>query len=245
MKNSSEYKKYIYWIASNDFTSFKNDLESNNFELRPVKKTSCETLKAKKNIIRYASPEIFNGLCKRQGSWYRESNKAGKYLVVSNEKLLNKYDSFLDTTLSESDFSPQTLPDKSEIKKLINSEEYQSQRPNEWEKKTFKEAIMVRALFTLTGAWGLRDSLRKQWNNHRANHANFLNHEFTTTIDGEEVPYSVTNNNGVCSSCVEFFNIIDQKSRKMVRSCPGAVHFSNVKMEKYYDIQPMNTNSNP
>jgi hypothetical protein len=43
----------------------------------------------------------------------------------------------------------------------------------------------------------------------------------------------------VCSSCVEFFNIIDQNSRKLVRACPGAVYFSSVEAKKYYDIQPV------
>jgi hypothetical protein len=239
MKNNTQYIKHIYWIPGGEFIKFKNDLNSTEFKIKPVKKTSCETLNAKNKIVRYASPKIFSGLCNRQGSWYRASNKAGGYLVVSEERLPEKYNQFLDSTIIDTDFSPQTLPDQFDIKKLVDSEEYQSQRPDDWEKKTFKDGLMYKIFFTLTGFWGFGDNFAKHWNNHRANHANFLTHRYTTDIDDESIPYSVTNNDGVCSSCVEFFNIIDQDSRKMVRACPGSVYFSSVERKKYYDVQPV------
>ncbi len=239
MKNDTQYSKYIYWLPDNDFVKFENDVRSTEFELKPARKTSCGTLNAKGKTVRYASPEIFSGLCKRQGSWYRESNKAGSYLVVSEEKLPEKYNQFLDAKITESDFLPQSLPDQSDIHKLVDSDEYQSQHPVEWEKKTFIDGLIYKIFFTITGFWGFGDNIKKHWNNHRANHANFLTHQYTTDIDGESIPYSVTNNDGVCSSCVEFFNIIDQDSRKMVRACPGAVYFSSVEREKYYDVQPV------
>jgi len=243
MKNDTQYNKHIYWVPRNEFKKFKNELESTEFQLEPVKKTSCETLNAKNKTVLYASSRIFSGLCNRQGSWYRESNKAGSYLVVSEEKLPEKYNHYLDATFSGTEFLPQSLPSKPDIKKLIDSEEYQNQRPDDWEKKTFKEGLMYKILFTFMGVWGFGDNLKKHWNNNRANHANFLTHKYTAKIDGESIPYSVTNNDGVCSSCVEFFNIIDQGSRKMVRACPGSVHFSSVELKKYYDVQPVKSTS--
>ena len=96
IENNSRYNKHIYWIPGSEFQKFKNDLNSTEFKLKPVKKTSCETLNAKSKTGRYASPNIFSGLCNRQGSWYRESNKAGCYLVVSEERLAEKYNQFLD-----------------------------------------------------------------------------------------------------------------------------------------------------
>jgi hypothetical protein len=239
MKNNTQYKKHIYWFPHSEFVQFENDVKSIGFELKSARKTSCGTLNAKGNTVRYASPEIFNGLCGRQGSWYRESNRSGSYLVVSEEKLPEEYNQFLDAIFTDTDFSPQSLPSQTDIQELVDSEEYQSQHPEDWEKKTFTQGLMYKVLFVLTGFWGFGDSLNKHWNNHRANHANFLTHEYTTNIDGEDVPYSVTDNDGVCSSCVEFFNIIDQDSRKMVRACPGAVYFSSVEGKKYYDIQPV------
>ncbi len=239
MKNNTQYKKHIYWIPGSEFMNLMDDLESTELKLKPVKKTSCETLNAKNKTVRYASPEIFSGLCKRQGSWYRESNKAGCYLVVSEEKLPEQYEQYLDADITGTDFLPKSLPDQSGIQKLVDSEEYQNHHPDDWEKKTFKDGLMYKVFFTITGFWGFGDNLKKHWNGHCANHANFLSHQHTADIDGESVPYSVTNNDGVCSSCVEFFNIIDQGSRKMVRACPGSVYFSSVEREKYYDVRPV------
>ena len=85
------------------------------------------------------------------------------------------------------------------------------------------------------------DNLKKHWLGHRANHANFLSKKVTTELDGEQVPYSVTGNEGVCSSCVEFFNVIEVDSRKLVRACPGAVTFGGAKRDIYYDIKPFKT----
>ena len=96
MKTNAEYMKYIYWVPGGEFIKLKDDLESTEFKLKPVRKTSCETLIAKDKTVRYASPEIFSGLCKRHGTWYRESNKEGCYLVVSEEKLSEKYYQYLD-----------------------------------------------------------------------------------------------------------------------------------------------------
>jgi len=239
MKNNTQYHKHIYWVPAGEFADFENDLNSTEFKLKPVNKTSCETLNAENKTVCYASPKIFNGLCNRQGSWYRESNKAGNYLVVSEGQLPDKYNQYLEANISGTDFSPQSLPNQSDIQKLVESEEYQSQRPDDWENRTFKEGLMYKIFFTINGFWGFGDNIKKHWNNHRANHANFLSHKYTTEIDGESIPYSVTNNDGVCSSCVEFFNIIDQDSRKMVRACPGSVSLSSVEGKKYYDVQPV------
>lgn len=241
MKNDTGYNKYIYWVPGGEFKNFRNNLNSTEFNLQSVRKTSCETLNAIGKTVRYASPKVFSGLCKRQGSWYRESNRDGHFLVVSEEKLPEQYDHYLNANMVATDFSPEVLPVQSDLMKLVESEEYQSQRPDDWENKTFKEALMYKIMFTLTGFWGFGDNLAKHWNNHCANHANFLTHRFTTKIDDESIPYSVTNNDGVCSSCVEFFNVIDQESRKMVRACPGAVHFSSVEGHKYYEVRPVKT----
>ena len=73
----------------------------------------------------------------------------------------------------------------------------------------------------------------------RANRANFLARRYTTERDGQAVPYSVTTNAGVCSSCVEFFNVIGQQDRKLVRACPGSVVFAGMQRDTYYDVVPV------
>jgi len=103
-----------------------------------------------------------------------------------------------------------------------------------------KDSILFKTMFTLTGFWGWGDNLKSHWVNHKANHANFLSRQFTTSIDGEDVPYSITTNDGVCSSCVEFFNIIKQDDRKLVRACPGSITFAKLERERYYDVKPLN-----
>lgn len=239
MKNNTTFSKHIYWVPGQEFETFKTQMKNSEFKLKPVYKTSCETLNAKNKTVRYAAPKIFNGLCNRQGSWYRESNKAGSYLVVSDIPLPEKYNRYLDANLNATDFTPDSLPTSDEIKQLIKAEEYQTKKPDEWEDKGIKDSVLFKIMFTVTGFWGFGDNINSHWNNQRSNHANFLAHKYTAEIDGEDVPYSVTENDGVCSSCVEFFNIIEQDSRKMVSACPGSITFTGVKRKKYYDVQPV------
>ncbi len=247
MKKSIEHKnqqaeinqKNIYWLPKKVFRKLQTEIKTTDLNLQVAISTPCETLRAKGNTIKYASPRIFSGLCKRQGSWYRNSNRFGLYLLVGETRLPGQYHKYIDSTFKESDFFPDNLPDTSGLKNLIKSPEYQSKRPDDWENKTIVDSFMFKIMFTLTGFWGWGDNLKKHWLHHRANHANFLSHQYTTNVDGESVPYSVTGNDGVCSSCVEFFNIIDQGTRKMVSACPGSVTFAGTKRKTYYDINPV------
>jgi len=97
---------------------------------------------------------------------------------------------------------------------------------------------MFKFLFTLTRFWRLGDNLKRYWLSHRANHANFLARQFTTKLDGEDVPYSVSDNAGVCSSCAEFFNVVEDDARKLVRACPGSVIFGGAERNVYLDVKP-------
>lgn len=231
------FKKYIYWLNKAELDVVVPDIIRSGKKIGTALKTPCEVLKAKGNKVMLATPGVFSRVCTRQGSWYRASDKAGKYMLVSEERLAPAYDKYLDVQISESGFQPESLPTSKQIDALVNSEAYRSQRPDGWEDIGVKDSVLFKTLFTLTGFWGWGDNLGKHWANHRANHANFLAKEYTTEIDGEDVPYSVTNNDGVCSSCVEFFNIIEQDTRKLVRACPGSITFAGVKPEVYYDVK--------
>lgn len=239
MKHTAKFSKYIYWVPNNEFSEFKSSLIARGIIPKAVYATPCETLRAKADVVRYASSETFNGLCQRQGSWYRNSNRAGSYLVVSAKQLPKEYSPYFDATIIESDFQPDLLPNQSQLKDLVASNAYKNACPNGWENKGIKDSLMFKVLFSITGFWGWGDNLSRHWLSHRANHANFLAQHHTVEMDGEQVPYSVTQNDGVCSSCVEFFNITASSSRKMVRACPGAVSFASVKRKKYYDVTPV------
>jgi hypothetical protein len=189
-------------------------------------------------LLVFAPPTVWSRVSVRQGSWYRDSEKKGKTMIMSDHRLPAAFDQFLDAQMSTSDFMPEQLPTDTELEEVTRSEEYLAKKPEAWEQAGVKDAVMFKTLFSVTGFWGKGDNLKKHWVGHKANHANFIARKFTAKIDGEEVPYSVTGNKGICSSCAEFFNVLEPKSRKMVRSCPGAVTFGGSLRDVYYDVKP-------
>jgi hypothetical protein len=237
--NSGEFVRYVCWMKKDDFDRIKDELIREGFRVSGAKRSPCETLNASGSRVFFASPEVWSRSCVRQGSWYRQSKKSGNYLLVSEQKLPSKFSQFLEAEISESDFMPGKLPTREELQRLVDSECYQRSKPDEWEAVTIKDRISFKLIFTLTGFWALWDTFEKHWLTHRANHANFLCKRFTTEIDGEEIPYSISENGGVCSACVEFFNVIGQDSRKLVRGCPGSILSGKIKRRKYYDVRPL------
>lgn len=241
MKNtsSSDFTSHIYWLDEQDFSAAKTRLRELGFRLFPAISTPCEVLRARGKKLVYATPSVFNRVCVRQGSWYRTSNRNGMTLLASEQALPAEFEPWRDAGISMTDFEPERLPTVQELVDLVESESYRGRRPDEWERPGIKDSIMFKTMFTLTGFWGWGDNMRKHWIGHRANHANFLDGRFATELNDERVPYSVTGNDGVCSSCVEFFNITNQQTRKLVRSCPGAVSFGGMKRNLYYDVLPV------
>jgi len=219
---------YLYWFSKEDFEWAKSTLMSGGYRLAQTSLTPCQVLKSKSKNLIYAPPAVWSHICVRQGSWYRNSDRREKHMLVSDHQLSGKFDTFLDSKMEASDFMPDRMPSQQELEAIVDSEEYRDEKPTEWENIGLKDAVMFKTLFSATGFWGLGDNLGKHWLAHKANHANFLSHTFTTQIGDEKVPHSISENAGVCSSCVEFFNIIDQKQRKLVRACPGAVVFGGI-----------------
>jgi hypothetical protein len=239
MTTTRPYTRYIYWLDKDVLKAVKPELKSFGYQLKGAKMTPCETLNARGKVVFYAGPQLWSRLCTRQGSWYRQSDKAGKTLLVSDHPLPEVMQTYLDAQLSESDFTPNYFPTKQALKEMVASTEYQQARPDEWEAAGLKDGIMFKLFFSATRFWGRGDNLPRHWLNHRANHANFLSKDFTADMDGEAVPYTVSENKAVCSSCVEFFNVIAADSRKLVGACPGAITFSTVKRDTYYDVKPI------
>ena len=159
-------------------------------------------------------------------------------MIMSDHRLAEEFDEFLNAEMSLSDFQPKKLPTREELQDVVDSEAYQKQKPDDWEDAGLQDAVLFKSLFGLTGFWGRGDNLKKHWLGQKANHANFIAKKFTAEVDGEEVPYSVTGNESICSSCAEFFNVLKPKERKMVRSCPGAVIFGGSLKDVYYDVKP-------
>lgn len=231
-------KRYLYWLSEADFERHRPTLAEQGFVFKATPVTPCQVLKSRDKTLYFAPPKIWSGSCKRQGSWYRESQRNGQYMLMSPDPLPDFMAAYLDATMSVTEFKPERLPTDAELQTVVDSTAYQQQKPREWEGKTWLDAVMFKVMFTGARFWGWGDNLKKHWLGHRANHANFLAKEFTTELDGEQVPYSVTNNARVCSSCAEFFNVVEPESRKLVRSCPGSVIFSGALREVYYDVKP-------
>jgi hypothetical protein len=239
MENHTTMKRFIYWLYENELDAIKPDLITRGYKFGSAKLTPCETLSANAEKLIYAKPQLWSRLCVRQGSWYRQSSKAGKTLLVSEHKLPSIMDAYIDAELSQSDFSPKKFPSKKVMNEVVNSPAYRDNRPDEWERPSIKDGIMFKIFFSVTRFWNIGDNLSRHWLSHRANHANFLSKTVTTIIDGENVPYSISPNKGVCSSCVEFFNLTASDTRKLVNACPGAITFSSVKKDTYYDVKPI------
>ncbi len=154
-------------------------------------------------------------------------------MLMSGRRLPPELDRFLDAELSGTDFQPESLPSHDELQSLVESEAYTEKKPEGWQGIGLKDAIRYKVLFSLTRFWGLGDNLKRYWLNHWANHANVPARQFTTKLDGEDVPYRVTENAGVYSSCAEFFNVVEDDTRKLVRACPGSVIFGGVERDVY------------
>ena len=233
--------RYLYWFSKEDFVQTKSTLEAGGYHLSQALLTPCQVLRSVGKKLVYAPPAVWRRICVRQGTWYRNSDRSGKYMLMSDHRLPGEFDSFLDSEMEASEFIPDKLPSSEELESVVNSKEYQDNKPARWEDIGLIDAVMFKGLFTVTGFWRRGDNLQKHWLTHKANHANFLSHSFTVSMGNEEVPYSISENSGICSSCVEFFNITDQKQRKLVRACPGAAIFGGAERNIYYDLKPSRT----
>lgn len=234
-----EQTKYLYWLDASRLSEVRSMLATAGLEVRSAVVTPCQVLQTSGDVVYVAPPEIWTRMCRRQASWYLGSKRAGQLMLMSCQRLPRDFDPFLDAVLTPSDFRPDALPSRDELEELVGAEAYRRRRPRLWEAISWRDAWMFKIFFTLTRFWKWGDTLGRHWLGQRANHANFLAKRFTTEIDGEAVPYSVTANASVCSSCAEFFNVVEPGSRKLVRACPGSVVFGGAPRNVYLDVKPV------
>ena len=234
----AEYKKYCYWMDLRGLERLKRDLEGKDFQLIQEEYIPCRILR-KQLRIGLVSTSAWGGFCKRRTSWYWESEKANKFLVVSNT-LLDFLGFGNPIMISESNFKPDWLPTPEELSKLTQSKEYQKRKPLQWDKPDSMEIDFSRR-------WFKRFSLNEPFDfdklllGHSANHANFLDPKYFITFNGMKVPYSIAQSIHVCSACLEFFNILgEQWPIKYVVPCIGAVQFARLPKDKYFEVRVCN-----
>jgi hypothetical protein len=230
----SEYRKFCYWVDFHGLKTAKENLEERGIELPDEARIPCRVLRASTDVV-FLAPPAWSGLCKRRTSWYRQSEMAGKFLVVSTSPL-NLPVLRNPITITESNFRPDLLPNSEEISQLIQSREYEKRKPSEWDKPDPLEKEFYQRWFERSRMREPFD-LDKILRSHSANHANFIDPRFF--VDGKETkaPYSIADSLHVCSSCLEFFNILgEQWTTKYVVPCIGAVQFARLRADQYFEV---------
>jgi hypothetical protein len=231
----SEYKKCCHWADFQGLKAVREHLEKKEVELPEETRIPCRVLRASKEIA-FLAPPAWDGFCKRRTSWYRKSEMAGKFLIVCNSPL-EVPDLESPIIIVESNFIPDRLPNPDEISQLVRSKEYQKRKPSEWDKPDPLEKDFYQR-------WFGRQQRKEPFDfdkillSHSANHANFLDPKFFINLNGTIVPYSIADSIHVCSSCLEFFNILgEQWPVKCVVPCIGAVQFAHLPIDQYFEVR--------
>jgi hypothetical protein len=186
------------------------------------------------NLIISISPEVWSGTCRRQGSWYRTSDKEGKYLIISSFEL-EGFGEFRKALITPSDFLLPRPATREEKQEMVKDEQFKSLVPKEWHiVSDLEQRIWVR--------WARRSGSDLDWDNlfltHTANHANFIEPRFFIESDGQIIPYSIDKSANVCSCCLELFQVIGSSWRsKLVSPCAGAVIFPRLPKDRYLLVE--------
>ena len=230
----SEYKKCCYWADFQGLKAVREHLEKKGVKLPEEARIPCRVLRTSVEVG-YVVPLTWEGFCKRRTSWYLSSEKAGKFLVVSNEPL-NLSLLGNPILIMNSDFRPELLPTSSEMSELARSRSFQEVMPRSWNKPDALEKDFYQR-------WYERYQINEPFDfekillSHSANHANFIDPKFFNDMNGRKIPYSIANSIQVCSSCLEFFNILgSQWPVKYVVPCIGAVQFAKLPIDHYFKV---------
>jgi hypothetical protein len=231
----SEYRKFCYWVDLAGMNAVREHFRTKEIELPDEARIPCRVLRPSLEAA-FLAPPAWDGFCKRRTSWYRKSPKARNFLVVSNSRLLLPV---LEDpiVIAESDFRPDRFPSPEEMSQLIRSGEYQRRKPREWDKPESSEREFYQRWFERKHG-GEPFDFEKMLISHSANHANFIDPVYFVSLNGNKVPYSLGDSFHVCSSCLEFFNILgDPWPLKYVVPCIGAVQFARLPADRYFEVR--------
>ena len=238
-----EYQKFCYWVNLDRLKKVKEKFKKTGTEMVEEARIPCRVLRSSVEIG-FVAPSAWGGFCKRRTSWYWNSEKAEKFLIVSN-KPLDPLNSKSWSTMIESNFTPDRFPTPDEIVQLIQSKKYQKGKPSIWDQPDPAEEDFYRRWFERYGINGPFD-FEKILMIHSANHANFLNPKFFITKGSTKIPYSIADSIHVCSSCLEFFNILgSQWALKYVVPCIGAVQFAHLPADEYFEVTTQHVPPSP
>jgi hypothetical protein len=230
LSKETPYIKHIYWLTAGEEARLRKDLAPRGITLKSTRHIVCAPLDP---ISKPASvaPEVWNESCNRQGSWYRQSDKNGLYLVVSPVDLPEIEDKKA-AVITESDFVPPRLAGDADRSALVADPMYQVAEPEDWKRPgDVEKRIYLR--------WARRmgsdvEDYGDLYLSHSANHANFIHPRLFVRDKNGIVPYSIDRTAHLCSCCLELFQVLGGKfEKKLVAPCPGAAIFSRLKKDRY------------
>lgn len=222
-------KRHTYWLAEAELRELERRLATRRPRLTPIRGVPCKGLNDVADAS-FVAPEVWDQVCRRQGSWYRGSPKAGLFLVVADEPV-DGLEERLETTVEPCDFSPPRLAGERDALEMAGSDAFARRVPEGWARVAEREAGYWRRLLANVGAEG---GLDRRLVIHSANHANFIEPRFRVDSGGAAAPYSIARTADVCSACVELFNILgDEFPVKYVMPCPGFVRYAGGEADRY------------
>jgi len=233
MKAPEHYVKHIYWLPEEQEGRLRTTLAERKLKLKAGKAVVCPGLDEINKIISVA-PEVWNGTCQRQGSWYWRSDKKNLYLIISSFDL-EGFEPYKEAVITISDFilpRPATIEEKQE---MVEGKEFRPSVPHQWyEVSDFEKRLWIR--------WARRLGSQADWDTlfltHTANHANFTKPRFFIEEDDHIIPYSIDHSANLCSCCLELFGVIGKKWKKrLVAPCSGAVVFSRLEKDRYLLVE--------
>ena len=226
--------KHIYWLTKEEVTHLEERLAARGIRLKFAKGVVCTPLDEISRIACVA-PEVWNGTCSRQGSWYRASDKNGLYLVISSFDLEELKDKKAGT-IRRVDFHPPETATLEDKKTLVHDPEFDRRVPPRWREITdVEKRVFLRWAAKLGGE---SEDFNLLYLSHTANHANFMKPRFFIREGEMIVPYSIDRSAHLCSSCLELFQVLGaEHKKKLVAPCPGAAIFARLEPDKYLLVE--------
>ncbi len=234
-KGTMEYRKYTYWVNARDIDTFRAAAGVSGLKPRWARGVVCSVLDPITSVG-VVPPQTWEETCDRQGSWYRCSAHAGRYVVVSSSPL-DLPGCEPNTRITGVDFSPPRSAGEEDVRSLLQSPAYRDREPAEWPNPDERERKRWAVMLARAGIAETIDSLLKT---HSANHANFMKPVFFVRSEGRIIPYSINRSDRLCSCCLEFYNIIGSDfTEKLVRPCLGALYFARLERDRFYRVETL------
>lgn len=225
-------RRFFYWLAPEEFKPLLAALRRRRLRPTPIHGVPCKALNPLVELG-VVEPPTWDKVCRRQGSWYRESHRAGQFLVVSAAPLPECLDR-LSGVIEPCDFEPPREADDETIEDLLSAEAYRRREPAEWPQIAQREKPYWRNLLERLGSDAEIDELLRV---HSANHANFVAPRLFVREGDFVAPYSVARTDRICSACVELFNLLGERYPvKYVMPCPGFVLYAKGARDRYLRV---------